>query len=355
MATSTQSSSPSLTWNSAVAGYVAGVTGVVFGHPLDSAKVWLQTNSAGMNKHLSTSASEPNTMARAQQAATPGKPAGIGSSASMSTLAATQSQAATATSAPIERPPTTNKFARRLQTLRALYSGVTGPLFTVGIVQSINFATYDATRRYLHTGDSNYLYHDTLENVAAAGFVSGTALAFVTSPLILIKTQQQITGAGVRQAVRQAFLTNGSLNLSSFFVGFAPHMVSETVGRAFYYATYEGCKRAIIRQKQEAQQQSQSQPSYHLTIPERMMSAGIAGIGCWSVIFPFDALRNRMYHQHVKFDSGKLTTRQMAVRMFQERSLYRGFSITVLRAGPVAAAVLPVYDLVLEHLSNSSL
>lgn len=340
------SNAPSLCWNSAAAGYAAGVTGVVFGHPLDSLKVWLQTNSAGMNKHLSaSSSSEPNASVPRKQVLTPGKPAGIGSSASMSTLAApinTHSKASNR-----------SQFAQRLQTLRALYSGVSGPLVTVGIVQSINFAVYDATRRYLHEEDSNYLYNDSIGNVAAAGLVSGTALAFVTSPLILIKTQQQITGAGAQQAIRSAFLADGSLRMSSFFVGIAPHLLSETVGRAVYYATYETCKRGIVKHKQ---QENESSLPQELAIAERMASAGFAGIVCWSVIFPFDALRNRMYHQHVRAAQTSipmLSTTQMAARMFQEGSLYRGFSITVMRAGPVAAAVLPVYDLVLEYLSSS--
>ena len=38
--------------NSAAAGYVAGISGVIVGRPLDSAKFWLQTNSVGQNKHL---------------------------------------------------------------------------------------------------------------------------------------------------------------------------------------------------------------------------------------------------------------------------------------------------------------
>lgn len=45
----------------------------------------------------------------------------------------------------------------------------------------------------------------------------------------------------------------------------------------------------------------------------------------------------------------------LARQMVKEQgiqSLYRGMGVTVLRAGPVAAAVLPVYDSVLEWLSS---
>ena len=333
IATSTLNATSAL--NSAAAGYVAGFTGVIFGHPLDSAKVWLQTNTTGKNKHWAcasvvaptTTTNSPH-MGNSLQRPTPSAPLGT---ASMSTLSR-------------EYVPT-SKILRSANSVRALYSGVTGPLISVGIVQSINFATYDAMRRILHrmdhpnSSDRDYLKNDSLANVSIAGFVAGTSLAFITSPLIRIKTKQQITGNGFRQAVRETLFQNGRLSLSGCFVGIYPHLISETVGRALYYAVYEASKRFITNKKEQQGQQ--------LALQDRMVSAAFAGIVCWAVIFPFDSLRSRMYNQE-----GRLSTIEMARVMHGEKAFYRGFWLTVLRAGPVAAAVLPAYDLVLEKLSS---
>lgn len=236
--------------------------------------------------------------------------------------------------------------------VRALYSGASGPLVTVGIVQSINFSTYDALRRYLHRRDApyasreDYLHYDSLQNVAIAGFVAGTGLAGITSPLIMVKTQQQITGNGFQQAFRETlYRANGQLNIRGCFVGMYPHLLSETCGRALYYTVYEAAKRQTIAYK-EQQGLKQS-----VSLIERMGAASLAGIACWSAIFPLDALRNRLYSQAGRAVSNPLSTLEMAHVMYQEGALYRGFSLTVMRAGPVAAAVLPVYDLVLERLS----
>lgn len=210
-------------------------------------------------------------------------------------------------------------------------------------------------RRLLHHRDApgaprdDYLYNDSLQNVAIAGFCAGTGLAFITSPLILVKTHQQISGIGFRQAVRETlFRANGKLNVKGCFVGIYPHLLSETVGRALYYTVYEACKRQTAAYKAE----QGLVPTVSLT--ERMGAAAVAGILCWTVIFPLDALRNRLYSQAGRGVSNPLSTLEMARVMYNERALYRGFSLTVLRAGPVAAAVLPVYDLVLERLSSSS-
>jgi solute carrier family 25 carnitine/acylcarnitine transporter 20/29 len=330
--------------NSAAAGYVAGVTGVVFGHPLDSAKVWLQTNTAGKNKHFLMNAT-PTPSTGTSTYTLP-----IGLKRPVPTVGTAGATLSMSTLASATRPfNSTNHLRTVANTVRALYSGVSGPLLTVGIVQSINFATYDTIRQSLHRRDHpnaldrDYIHKDSLTNVAVAGFVAGTGLAFVTSPLIMIKTRQQITGHGFRQACRETLLRNGRISLSGGFVGFYPHLLSETIGRALYYAVYEGCKRSVADYKERHYGDSE------VTLKERMLSAGFAGISCWALIFPFDSLRSRLYQQE-----GRISTTEMIKRMHAEKAFYRGFWLTVLRAGPVAAAVLPVYDLVLEKLSTTS-
>jgi hypothetical protein len=243
--------------------------------------------------------------------------------------------------------PANNALRAVSNTVRALYSGATGPLITVGIFQSINFTTYDAMRRILHridhpnTSDRDYLNKDSLTNVATAGFVAGTGLGFITSPWMMIKTRQQITGNGFRQAFRETLFQNGRLSFSGCFVGIYPHLICSSIGRALYYAVYEGSKRSIADYKERQGQQ--------LTLQDRMVAAGFSGIICWSITFPFDSLRTRMMNQE---GPHRLSTTEMIRIVHGEKAFYRGFWLTVLRAGPVAAAVLPVYDLMLEKLSS---
>jgi len=248
------------------------------------------------------------------------------------------------------------RIRQSLQTLRALYSGISGPLATVGLVQAINFAVYDSTRRYLNEGQDYNQVPDSLAQVSTAGFVSGAAVALITSPLVLVKTRQQILGVSIRQAVDA---TKGQ-GMRGLFVGMGPHLLSETIGRAVYYATYEQGKRSIAQYKYN-HAPSESHGASQLSIPDRMMAAAMAGIVSWTVIFPWDALKNRLYHQHIVMASHNATilplpkrsALQMTEQMIREGSLYRGMTVTVLRAGPVAAAVLPVYDTVVQYLHDN--
>jgi hypothetical protein len=87
-----------------------------------------------------------------------------------------------------------------------------------------------------------------------------------------------------------------------------------------------------------------------------MVCAAGSGIVRWATFFPLDALRNRMYHAAAKNNTTRTPTtnaiRETIRTIRNERTFYRGFSISILRAGPVAASVLPVYDLTIEWLSS---
>jgi len=372
--------------NSAGAGYVAGISGVVIGHPLDSLKVWLQTNTTGTNKHMINSSTTTTNIIMSGVSSSC-----CGASSSSSRRMGTTTAAATTTTlrntdsttgggrmTSIERSTMNLKQQQQsmirsiFNTIRALYSGVSGPLVTVGIVQSINFTIYDATRRILYNNNNNhhnnniqsnrdYLYNDSLMNVAISGFLSGFGLAFVTSPLIMIKTQQQVTGHGFRQAMKESLFYNNNNNdgytnttnkkintLRRCFTGFPPHLICETLGRSIYYVVYESLKRYVSSYNNNHNNQ------VSVSLLERVVCAGMAGITCWAFIYPFDTMRNRLYYyQQQQKGQGRvlLSTMEMIRTLHAERAFYRGFGITVLRAGPVAAIVLPVYDLVLEKLS----
>ena len=48
----------------------------------------------------------------------------------------------------------------------------------------------------------------------------------------------------------------------------------------------------------------------------------------------------------------KASVLETILQMRQDGAFYRGYSIAMVRGGPVAASVLPVYDLTLEWLSS---
>jgi len=219
--------------------------------------------------------------------------------------------------------------------------------------------------------NKEYLENDTFSNVALASGAAGAVISFGTSPLMVVKTKQQIMVWGFRKSIEDTLNGGGGAlgrrlstpGMHNFFTGFAPHAFCDTFGRAVYFASYEFFKRSIfaIRQKEREQQEFDGTvasidmaipPS--ITIAERMACAALSGMACWSFIFPMDVIRSKMYAQTLS--SPQTSAWDMTMSTYQKgglRSFYRGYCITVLRAGPVAAAVLPVYDMTLEWLMKN--
>ena len=205
--------------NSIAAGYVAGISGTLVGHPFDSLKVLYQTQHQrqAISVKLATSSFSPP---------------------SMPTTRGMHSIATTTTN--LHHHPTTSY----LRQLRSLYAGISAPLLTVGLVQSVNFAVYDSMRRLLYSlqpqqhdgynnNNKNYIGHDSMTNVAIASSTAGAVLVLFTSPLLIVKTAQQtVPGLGLGQAVQRTWR-------SGLFAGFGPHFFSETAGRAIYFCSYE--------------------------------------------------------------------------------------------------------------------
>lgn len=329
--------------NSITAGYAAGFFGTIVGHPLDSIKVLMQTN----NYHTSSS------------------PAGGMTSAA--TIASNVTTTTTTNSTALTRNMSTvttelvNSPASSKRSLRALYSGITGPVLTVGGINAIVFSLYDTGRRMLHgdkdttnnNNNNNYLHQDSLVNVFLAATTAGSMVSVVTSPFQVIKTKQQIMVWSFRKALKD------TPSVRSLFVGFRPHLFCEGLGRGVYFTTYEVLKRSIVAHKQQS---SASQEDYYgdassITLPERAFCAALAGASCWAFIFPADVIRCRMYARSIVSPSQSTCAWEMTKSIYKQggnsvKPFFRGFWITVARAGPVAATVLPIYDLILERLQT---
>jgi len=78
--------------------------------------------------------------------------------------------------------------------LSSLYRGILPPLITVGAIQSLNFTLFESFKRFFRQRsterDSEAFY---LTQVFKAGSFAGLALALFTTPVGVIKVQQQVS------------------------------------------------------------------------------------------------------------------------------------------------------------------
>jgi len=326
--------------NPVIAGYMAGSVATIVHHPLESLKVLMQTENSLANAVKNTSSSSAG---------------GIGvvsSSSNNSTLVSNNAKRNLSTMS-ID-VPSANK-----RSLRSLYSGLTGPLVSIGMVTSLNFAIYDSLRRILylkqHPTDStctgrNYIFKDSISNIAFASTVTGVLMSGITSPVVVVKTKQQITTHSFLKTAKSTLRRKGGIR--NFYVGFAPHFLCECGWRGIYFTSYEYLKRCI-----SPEQGIDFAP--RLPLYQSMTCAGLAGFLSWICIYPIDVVRSKMYAQAALTPNHPqpLTSKQMVMSLWNEagfKIFYRKMYINILRLMPLQMTLLPCYDLALHWMNSDN-
>jgi len=317
-----------------LAGYMAGGVSMFVHHPLDSLKVLRQIESIKASKSTVTNAAT----------STPANVTPTGSNPSV--------VARNLSTAVVEVPST--QVPNR--SLRSLYAGIQGPLVTVGLTQSLNFALYDYFRKTLYarqhpesTNSKDYLYKDSLSNVMISSLATGVWISFVTSPVFVMKTKQQITSKSFKKTLHSTI--NHPNGFRNFYVGLGPHFLCETIWRGCYFTMYEHLKRVVSSMDDTL---PTPLPLMHTTA-----CAALSGAFAWSIIFPIDVVRSRMYAQAAKFPNhpDPRSSLQMTKYLWKQggfKLFYRGIAINILRLTPMQMTLLPCYDLASELLANSS-
>ena len=330
-----------------IAGFTAGVSGVVVGHPMDTAKVWLQH---GRTVQL-----------------------------------------------------------RSLADVRALYAGTWVPLLTVGTVSAAVFYVNSCLLRW-QTGDGGTAGTPSAAQRFWAGLGAGLAISPGTCVSVRLKTLLQTLDRRP-PLVELAALLHRAEGPPGFFRGWRAHAAVESCGRAVYFFSYDAVKTACMRAaaagghmplvayERQGQGQGQGQgwagqdaaaatplwTGVEAPLGVRILAGGLAGGLGWLVVYPLDVVRAQMMsqraaaprplmelapaplpaHAHAHSDPPYVSAHTLPPRrrppgspsfsseLHCAREVYarggagafmRGLSLTLVRGVPVAATVLPVYE-----------
>ena len=220
-----------------------------------------------------------------------------------------------------------------LRRVLALYRGIVPPLLTTGAIRSLYFGLFENLRASL--ADSS------LRTTVVAAGCTGLLTAPVTQPFVTLKVYQQVNGGSLRSAVSTIWQARGH---RGFFPAFGLHCCLETIGSTVYLGVYHLAKRQLRRDER-------ARESFGL----RVASGALAGCTAWTSIYPIDVLRSRIMAAAAgdAATSGLVTaTAQEVYRSGGVRAFYRGISMTLLRAGPVAGVLLPVNDFLYDALAR---
>eukprot|EP01127_Copromyxa_protea_P024102 TRINITY_DN9335_c0_g1_i1.p1 TRINITY_DN9335_c0_g1~~TRINITY_DN9335_c0_g1_i1.p1 ORF type:complete len:301 (+),score=14.21 TRINITY_DN9335_c0_g1_i1:35-937(+) len=218
-------------WLSLFAGTIAGVTGVVTGHPLDTIKVRQQAQvyKSALDCALKTVSGEGP---------------------------------------------------------QALYKGLLPPMIGAAGINAVLFFMYDWTCQHLvnkrlKANPLHNITEATLTEVTIAGFMGGVVQTFVVTPFELakIKLQGQHTYSeykGTFHCMSKIFKHNG---ITGLYRGFVVTMLRDAPAFGFYFWAYEYLKRHWLPENSP------------LSI---LIAGGLAGASCWLSSYPFDVVKTRI-------------------------------------------------------------
>ncbi|KAK7105094.1 solute carrier family 25 member 45-like [Littorina saxatilis] len=291
--------------NDYVAGAIGGCAGMAVGHPLDTVKVQMQTQS-------------PHN--------------------------------------PYNGMWDCIKSISQQKIRHGFFRGMSFPLVSFGFLNSTFFGMYGHILQMLGHND-----RDTAEphfmHTFAAGFLATLPTVFMATPIDVIKVtlQSQIeheicpeTGKKVKvrfyngpfDAIKDILQKGG---IRGIFRGFWVQLARDSPANAVYMSFYE-----VVAY--EASQVVPSVPSPLVNF----VSGGLAGVVSWLVIMPLDVIKSRMQADtRQKYYTGFWDCAKKAYSQEGYRVFYRGTLAVALRAFPVNAVTLMVYTEVLIYMNSN--
>ncbi len=197
-----------------IAGYTSGIAGLVVGHPLDSLKVWLQTNkTVGSYDQGQIMSSFRRNFQLPQQPSLHNLQPTMNLIQKRHLFTSDFAQSAqrhfTRKAMALSSNTTPRMNHKNYSDLiRKMYRGMSTPMVTVGTIQAINFALYEEFK------------HLSNNNIPLSSFLSGAIVSTITAPLVAIKLKQQLLNVSWIDAVKDL----RSKVSFTFFLNLCPHL-----------------------------------------------------------------------------------------------------------------------------------
>ncbi|KAI1162242.1 mitochondrial dicarboxylate carrier protein [Nemania serpens] len=214
---------------------------------------------------------------------------------------------------------------------------------------SIQFTAYRSTTMLLHrlSGEENHLPHAAESFISGA--VAGATATTTTYPLDLLRTRFAAQGndrvyTSLRKAIREIYRDEG---LRGFFRGLSPGLAQIVPLMGIFFAAYESARLPLGR----------------LDLPwgSGDATAGVlASVLAKTCVFPLDLIRKRIQvqgptrsryvHRNIPEYAGTVRAMRKIFQQEGTRGLYRGLTVSLIKAAPASAVTMWTYERVLNFL-----
>uniref|UniRef100_A0A1B0DI32 Mitochondrial carrier protein n=1 Tax=Phlebotomus papatasi TaxID=29031 RepID=A0A1B0DI32_PHLPP len=186
--------------------------------------------------------------------------------------------------------------------LKGFYRGMTFPVLTTGLLNSMLFGIYGNTLRNLQLNVPDDEKRKKLQprHIFIAGSVGGFLQAFVANPIELVKIRLQTRScvtSGSWECLKNILKTEGFLGL---YRGLTPMICRDIFPYGIYMLAYEqilnimGCLPYIQEQRRRNAEMKLTSVNSNLELMLTTVSGSIAGVLSWIFVIPFDVIKTIM-------------------------------------------------------------
>ena len=227
-----------------------------------------------------------------------------------------------------------------------LYKGVASPLAGQMVFRATLFSAFGESKRWLGTNADGSTRALTDLDYYKAGMMTGFVAAFTEAPIDFYKSQIQVQilrskadpnykapYTTVTDCVRQTLKTSG---MRGPFQGLGPTILRNTPANAVYLGSFEVMKKKMAEMK--------GIEVSELSAPLVIGAGGFGGILYWLCIYPVDVVKSAMMTDSIvpkeRAYPNILTT---AKKLWGEGGIsrfYKGFTPCIMRAAPANGVML---------------
>ncbi|WIA31880.1 hypothetical protein OEZ86_002745 [Tetradesmus obliquus] len=267
-----------------------------------------------------------------------------------------QSQSSAAGAAKFSGPLDAAKQTITREGFKGLYKGMSAPLATVALFNAVLFASRGQMEVLLaHKDGSPLVMRDQL--LAAVG--ASCAVSLVATPTELMKCRLQAQGCsktavqrlldagldvakhtiyrGPRDVARQVLAHEGGpLGL---FKGLGATLGRESIGNMAMFGVYELVKQQVVELKGLPSKEQ-------LSFSDLLLAGGLGGTAFWLGCYPLDVIKSKLQvdsYTHPKY-RGILDCGRQVVAAEGLHGLFRGFAPALVRSFPANAVCFAVYE-----------
>lgn len=229
--------------------------------------------------------------------------------------------------------------------INGFFRGLPAPVLGAAFENAILFVAYrgvvDEIQRVCYRA-SYPQDQEPLPVVALAGALGGLVVSLILTPADLVKCRMQVQNTLpvhdriYKNSIQCLASIHRKRGIPGLFRGHVAMMLRESIGCAWYFVTFQGVVRPFVREGE----------CFHDVSPmAHLLGGGLAGVAFWTSTYPIDAVKTKQ--QTMKADYVRLNFRQCCHRLYRTegmRGLFRGYSVTALRAVPGNAVLIAVYE-----------